>query len=159
MKIVLRMVMTMPTEFPTTPNPTLRTTEDHEKCPPQPQPTPSGMTPEPLPFPDPSEASEMSSSLPASLSSPPKKDNNEPTALSMYTERPILSWALCLAPAKKNGGVELAEELEMREGTGLIKGGASPCLEFDRGIGTGAVQPDWMDSEAEPPLSAIPSTL
>ena len=62
------------------------------------------MTPEPLPYPDPSEASERSSLLPTSLSSPPKKDDNEPDASSMYTERPDLSWNLCLAPAKKNGG-------------------------------------------------------
>ena len=51
--------------------------EDHGKCPPQPRPVPSGMTPEPLPYPDPSEASETSSLLLTSLSSPPKKDNNE----------------------------------------------------------------------------------
>ena len=111
--------------------------EDHERCPPQPQPIPSGMTPEPLPFPDPSEASETSSSLPTSLSSPPKKDNNEPVASLMYTERPDLSWSLDLAPAKKNGKDELAEESEMREGTGLMMEGASPCLEFGGGIGTG----------------------
>ena len=53
-------------------------------------------------------------------------------------ERSSLSWNLCLAPTKKNGGVELEEELEMREGTGLMKGAVSPCLEFGRGIGTRA---------------------
>ena len=95
------------------------------------------MTPEPLPFPDPSEASEKSSLLPASLLSPLKKDDNEPVTLLMYMERPNPSWALCLAPAKKNGRVELVEELEIREGTGLMKGGASPCLEFGGGTGTG----------------------
>ena len=68
--------------------------EDHGKYPPQPRPVPSGMTPEPLPYPDPSEASEMSSLLPTSLSSPPKKDDIEPVALSMYTERPDISWNL-----------------------------------------------------------------
>ena len=112
--------------------------EDHGRCPPQPLPKPSGMTPEPLPSPDPSEASEMSSSLLTSLSSPLKKDDIEPVASSMNTERPDLSWNLCLAPAKKYGGVELAEESEMREGTGLRREEASPCLEFGRGIGTGA---------------------
>ena len=100
---------------------------------PQRLPKPSGMTPKPLPFPNPSEASETSSSLPASLSSPPKKDNNKPVALLMYTKSPFLSWALCLAPTKKNGRVEPAEELEMREGAGLMRGGASPCLEFCKG--------------------------
>ena len=78
--------------------------KDHEICPPQPRPIPSGMTPEPLPYPDPSEASERSSLPPVSLSSPPKKDDIEPDASSMYTEKPDLSWSLCLAPAKKNGG-------------------------------------------------------
>ena len=133
--------------------------EDHGKCPPPLRPVPSGMTPEPLPYPDPSEASETSSLLPTSLSSPLKKDDNEPNASSMYTERPNLSWNLCLVSAKKNGGVEPAEELEMREGTGLMREEASPCLEFGRGIGTRAARPDRTDSEAEPPLSATPSAL
>ena len=62
--------------------------EDHGRCPPQLRPTPSGMTPEPLSYPDPSEASGTSSSLPTSLLSPPKKDDIELVALSMYTERP-----------------------------------------------------------------------
>ena len=133
--------------------------EDHGRCPPQPRPKRSGMTPKPPPCPDPSEASEMSSSLLTSHLSPPKKDNIKPTASLMYTERPTLSWNLCLVPAKKNGGVKLAEELEMREGTGLMREGASPCLEFGRGTGTGAARPIWTNSEAEPPLLAIPSTL
>ena len=133
--------------------------EDHGRCPPQLLPKPSGMTPEPLPYPDPSEASEMSSSLLTSLSSPPKKDDNEPVASSMYTERPAPSWSLCLAPAKKYGGFEPAEESEMREGTGLRREEVSPDLEFGGGIGTGAVQPDRTGSEAEPPLSAIASAL
>ena len=133
--------------------------EDHGRCPPQLLPKPSGMTPEPLPCPDPSEASEMSSLLLTSLLSPLKKDDNEPVAWSMYTERPVLSWNLCLAPVKKYGGVEPAEESEMREGTGLRREEASPCLEFGGGIGTGAAWPDRTDSEAEPPLSAIPSAL
>ena len=133
--------------------------EDHGRCPPQPLLKPSGMTPEPLPCPDPSEASETSSLLLASRSSPPKKDDIKPVASSMYTERPDLSWNLCLAPVKKYGGVEPAEESEMREGTGLRREEASPCLEFGGGIGTGAARPDRMDSEAEPPLSAIPSAL
>ena len=77
----------------------------------------------------------------------------------MYKERPDLSWSLYLAPAKKNGGVELEEGLEMREGTGLRRGGASPCREFGGGMGTRVVQPDQTDLEAEPPLSAIPSAL
>ena len=133
--------------------------EDCGRYPPQPQPTPSGMTPEPLPYPDPSEASETSSLLPTSLSSPPKKDNSEPVTSSMYTERPDLSWNLCLAPAKKYGGVEPAEESEMREGTGLRREEASPCLEFGGGIGTGAARPDRTDLETEPPLLAIASAL
>ena len=86
-------------------------------------------------FPD---TSETSSLLPTSLSPPLKKDDNEPDASSMYMERPDLSWNLCLAPAKKNSGVEPAEESEMREGTGLMMEGASPCLEFGRGTGIGA---------------------
>ena len=109
------------------------------------------MTPEPLPCPDPSEASETSSSLLTSLLSPPKKDDNELVALSMSMERPDLSWTLNLAPAKKNGRVEPAEESEMREGTGLMREGASPCLEFGGGIGTGAARPDRTDLEAKPP--------
>ena len=133
--------------------------EDHGRCPPQPQPEPSGMTPEPLPYPDPSEASETSSWLPASLSSPPKKDDNEPDASSMYTERPDLSWNLDLAPAKKYGGVEPAEESEMREGIGLMREEASPCREFGGGTGIGAARPDRTDSETKPPLSANASAL
>ena len=109
--------------------------EDHGKCPPQPQPTPSGMTPE-LPLcPDPSEASERSSSLPTSLLFPPKKDYTKPVASLMYTERLGLFWNLCLAPVKKNSGVKLAEELEMRERIGLMREEASPCLEFGGGTG------------------------
>ena len=117
------------------------------------------MTPEPLPYPDPSEASEIPSLLPTSLSLPLKKDNIEPSTSSMYTESPDLSWSLCLAPAKRNGRVELAEELEIREGIGLMMGGVSPCLEFGGGTGIRAAQPDQMDLEAEFPLSAIPSAL
>ena len=138
---------------------TRNTQEDHGKCPPQPLPKPSGMTPEPLPCPDPSEASETSSSLLTSLSSPPKKDDNEPVASSMYTESPDLSWSLCLAPAKKYGEAKPAEELEMREGTGLRREEASPCREFGGGTGIGAAQPDRTDSETKPPLSAIASAL
>ena len=129
--------------------------EDHGRCPLQPWPTPSRMTPEPLPCPDPSEASERSSWLPTSLLSLPKKDGIEPDASSMYTERPSLSWNLCLVPAKKNGEVKPAEESEMREGIGLMREEASPCLEFGGGIGIGVAQPDWMGLEAEPPLSAM----
>ena len=117
------------------------------------------MTPEPLPYPDPSEVSETSSLLPTSLLLPPKKDDNEPIASSMNTESPDLSWNLDLAPAKKNGGVKPAEELEMREGIGLMTEGASPCLEFGGGTGIKAARPDQTDSEAEPPLSAMPSAL
>ena len=84
----------------------------------QPQQLPklSGTTPEPLPYPDPSEASETPSSLPTSLSLLPKKDSIEPNASLMNTERPNLSWSLCLAPAKKNGKAEPEEELKIREG-------------------------------------------
>ena len=133
--------------------------EDHGRCPPQLRPKPSGMTPEPLPCPDPSEASETSSLLLTSLLLPPKKDDIELVASSMYTERPDLSWNLCLAPAKKNGGVEPVEESEMREGTGLMRAGASPCREFGRGTGIGVARLDRTDSETEPPLSAIASAL
>ena len=146
-----------------TPNPlehdTLNNPKDHERCPPQPRPTPSGMTPEPLPYPDPSEASGTSSLLPTSLLSPPKKDNNEPDPSLMYTESPDLSWNLCLAPAKKYGEVEPAEESEMREGTGLRRVEVSPCREFGGGTGIGATRPDRTDLETKPPLSAIPSAL
>ena len=133
--------------------------EDHGRCPLQLRPKPSGMTPEPLPCPDPSEASETSSSLLTSLSSPPKKDDIELVASLMYTERPDLSWSLCLAPAKKNGGVKPAEESEMREGTGLMRAEASPCREFGGGTGIGAARLDRTDSETEPPLSATASAL
>ena len=95
---------------------------------PQQPPEPSGMTLEQLLYPDPSEASETTSLLPTSLSLPPKKDDTKPNTLSMYTERPGLSWTLCLAPAKKNGGVELADESKMREGTGLMRGAVSGPL-------------------------------
>ena len=146
-----------------TPNPlehdTQNNREDHGRCPPQPRPEPSGMTPEPLPYPDPSEASETSSLLLTSLSSLPKKDDNELVASSMYTERPDLSWNLCLASAKKNGKVKPVEELEMREGTGLRREEVSPCREFGGGIGTGAARPDRTDSETKSPLSAIASAL
>ena len=82
---------------------------------------PSGMTPVPLSYPDPSEASKRSSSLLASLSSLPKKDDNELGALLMYMERPTDIWGLCLAPAKKNGRVKPEEESEIREGPPLIE--------------------------------------
>ena len=113
----------------------------------------------PLPYPDPSEASEKSSSLLTSLLSPPKKDNNKPVASLMYMERPDASWSLCLAPAKKNGGAKPEEESEMREGTGLRRGGASPDLEFGGGTGIGAVQSTHSDWEDKQPLSAIASAL
>ena len=54
----------------------------------------------------------------------------------MYKESSVPSWSLCLAPAKKNDEDELVEESEMREGIGLMREEASPCLEFDKGIGT-----------------------
>ena len=47
----------------------------------------------------------------------------------------------------------------MREGTGLRRGGASPCQEFGGGTGTEVAQPDRTDLEAKPPLSANPSAL
>ena len=99
----------------------------HDTYQPQWSPKPSGMTPEPLPYPDPSEASEIPSSLPTSLSLLPKKDDIEPCASSVNMERPELSWSLCLAPAKKKSRVKPEEESKMREGTGLMMGGASPC--------------------------------
>ena len=117
------------------------------------------MTPEPLPCPDPSEASERSSLPPTSLLLLPKKDNIEPATLSMYMERPNSSWNLCLAPTKKNSRFEPEEEEEMKEGTGLMMGAVSPCLEFGGGTGYGVAQPDQKGSEVEPPLSAIASTL
>ena len=129
--------------------------EGHGRCPPQSRPTPSRMTPEPLPYPDPSEASGTFSSLPTSLSSPLKEDNIKLVALLMNTERPNLSWNLCLAHAKKNSGVELVEESEMREGTGLMRVEASPCREFGGGTGIGAARLDRTDLGTEPPLSAI----
>ena len=133
--------------------------EDHGICPPQPRPIPSKTILEPLPYLDPSEVSERSPLPLTSLLSPPKKDNIKPGTSSMYMERPDLSWNLCLVPAKKYSGVKPAEELEMREGIGLMREEASPCLEFGGGTGTGAARLDWMDSEAKPPLLAIPSAL
>ena len=120
---------------------------------------PSEMPPMPLPYPDPSEASERSSSLPASLSSPPKKDDTKPAALLMNTERPNASWNLCLAPANKYSRAEPEEELEMREGTGLRRGAASPDQEFGRGIGIGVVPPTCLDLEDKQPLLAIASAF
>ena len=114
---------------------------------------PSETAPVPLPYPDPSEASERFSSLPVSLFSPPKKDDTKPATLSMNMERPDVSWNLCLAPAKY-GGAEPEEELEMREGTGLRRGAASPDREFGREIGIGGVPPTCLDSEDEWPLLA-----
>ena len=75
---------------------------------------PSETPPKPPPCLDPSEASKRSSLPPASLWSPPKKDNIEPNRLLMYTERPALSWNLCLAPTKKYGRAEPEEESEMK---------------------------------------------
>ena len=46
----------------------------------------------------------------------------EPDASSMNKESLGSSWNPCLAPAKKNGGVEPEEELEMREGIRLMRG-------------------------------------
>ena len=117
------------------------------------------MPPELLPYPDPSEDSERSSLPPTSLSLPPKKDNIEPDASLMNTERPDASWSLCLAPAKKYSGAKLEEESEMREGTGLRRGAPSPNQEFGGGIGIGAVPLTHLDSEDEWPLLAIPSAF
>ena len=86
---------------------------------------PSETPPEPLPYPDPSEVSKMSSSPPTSLLSLLKKDDIKPDSLSMYMERRGL-WNLCLTPLEKFGRAELEEELEMREGIGLMRGRASP---------------------------------
>ena len=133
--------------------------QHHDTYQPQQLLRPSGMTPEPLPYPDPSEASETPSLLPTSLLPPPKKDDIEPAASLMYMERPNLSWNLCLAPTKKYCGVKPVEESEMREGIGLMREEASPCLEFGRGTGSATARPDQTDSEAEPPLSAIASAL
>ena len=71
----------------------------HDTYQPQQLPEPSGMTPEPLPCPDLSEASEIPSSLPTSLSLLLRKDDIKPEASSMNTERPDLSWNLCLVMA------------------------------------------------------------
>ena len=71
----------------------------------------------------------------------------------------LMLFGICLAPTKKNGGVKPEEELEIREGMELMRGAESPCLEFGGGIGTRVAWPDWMDSEAKPPLLAIPSAL
>ena len=111
--------------------------EHCDTCQPLWWPEPSEMITMPLPYPDHSEASERSSSLLTSLLSLPKKDDIEPIASSMYMESPNVSWSLCLAPTKKYGRAEPEEESEMREGTGLRKGGPSPDREFGRGIGTG----------------------
>ena len=62
-------------------------------------------------------------------------------------------------PAKKNSGVELAEELEMREGIGLMREVVSPCLEFGRGTGTRVAQPERMDLETKFSLLTPPSAL
>ena len=77
----------------------------------------------------------------------------------MNIERPDVSLNLCLAPAKKYGRVKLEEESEMREGTGLVRGGASPNLEFGRGTGTGVVESTHSDWEDKWPLLAIPSAF
>ena len=126
MKVVLRMIMTMSTKFPITSNTAIRTTYSimihvglngnrnllkHLQC----------------YYPDPSEASEMSSLLLISLELLLRKDNIVDTVLSMNTEQPDAFWNLCLASTRKNGGVNLEEELEMREGIGLMMGVASPC--------------------------------
>ena len=59
---------------------------------------------------------------------------------------PNASWKHLLAPAKKNGRVELVEELEVREGRGLVGGAESLCQEFGRGTGIGEAQLDQTDS-------------
>ena len=101
--------------------------QHHDTCPPQQPPQPSEMPPVPLPYPDPSEASERSSLLLVSPLLLPRKTDITDNALSMNMAWPDVLWNLCLAPAKKNGGVEPEEELEMREGIGLRRGVASPC--------------------------------
>ena len=113
--------------------------EGHETYPPQLRLKPSGMIPVPHPFPDPSEASEKSSSLPVSPLLPPRKDNIAGPILSMNTVCPENPWKCLCAPIKKNGGFEPVEELEMREGMGLMRGAESPCQEFGRGTGNGEV--------------------
>ena len=67
--------------------------------------------------PYPSKSSKKSSLLPAWPLLPPKKDNIVDTVSLMNTDCPDTSWKHLLAPAKKCSGIELAEELEMREGT------------------------------------------
>ena len=127
----------------------------------QPQlwPEPSEMPPMPLPYSDPSEASERSSSPLTSPSFLMKKDDIEPNAPLVYMERPTDLRSLCLAPAKKNGRAKLEEELEMREGTGLMRGVASPDQEFGGGTGIREAQPDWSGSETKCPSTAKVSAL
>ena len=55
-----------------------------------------------------------------------KHQNNDDVSL-MNTEWPNAFWNRSLAPTKKNGGAEPVEELEMREGIGLMKGAEYPC--------------------------------
>ena len=121
---------------------------------PQRPPEPSEMPPLPLPYPVPSEASERSSLPLTSLLSLLKKDDIKPTVLLVYMERPADVWSLFLAPVKKNSRFELEEELEMREGIGLMRGAASPDQEFGGGTGTRVAPPDCSDSEAKCPLLA-----
>ena len=77
----------------------------------------------------------------------------------MNTESPDASWNLCLAPAKKYGRAKPEEELEMREGTGLRRGGASPNQEFGRGTGIAVAESARSDWEDKQPLFAIASAL
>ena len=77
----------------------------------------------------------------------------------MYMERPTDLGNLCLTPTKKYSRAELEEESEMREGTGLRRGGVSPDQEFGRGIGIRAVPPDCLDLETKCPLWAKASAL
>ena len=118
------------------------TLQHHNTYQPQWPPEPSGMIPEPLSHPVTSEASEIPSSLPTSLSLLPKKDDTEPNASLMYTERHGLSWNLSLAPTKKNGRDEPEDKLEMREGIGPMRGVVSPCLEFGGGTWSRVAPPD-----------------
>ena len=77
----------------------------------------------------------------------------------MYMESLADVWSLSLALIKKNGRFKLEEELEMREGTGLRRGGASPDWETGRGIGIGVVLPDHLELVAKCSLLATALAL
>ena len=87
---------------------------DHDTYQSLPSTAPSGTPPLQCPTPCPSKASETSLSFPVLPLLLLKKNNITDTISLMNMDCPNVSWKHLLAPTKKNGRFELAEESEMR---------------------------------------------